>query len=94
MEGKTTTISSSAGNPLGTRLAFTAISRGYTSTRLNLAALAGQSVRFRFRLGTDPPSTTLLGGGQRPDLLCASPSHLPPPPTNLRRIGEARRESI
>ncbi len=40
-------------NPIGGRPAFSDASFGYTSTRLNLASLAGQSVRFRFRLGTD-----------------------------------------
>ena len=34
--------------------AISATSFGYTSTRLDLASLAGQAVRFRFRLGTDP----------------------------------------
>jgi len=47
------TISSSYGNPLGGRSAFTAESHGYTASRLNLNSLAGQNVRFRFRIGTD-----------------------------------------
>ena len=47
------TLSSTSLNPIGGRAAFSAVSYGYTSTRLNLASLAGQSVRFRFRLGTD-----------------------------------------
>jgi hypothetical protein len=38
---------------LGGRSAFTADSRGYISSRLDLNALAGQDVRFRFRIGTD-----------------------------------------
>ena len=42
-----------AGNPLGTRAGFVRSSFGYTGTRLNLASLAGQAVRFRFRVGTD-----------------------------------------
>lgn len=40
-------------NPLGARSAFVRSSFGYSASRLNLAALAGQSVRFRFRVGTD-----------------------------------------
>jgi len=44
---------SSAGNPLGGRRAFVGESNGYISSRLSLQPLAGQSVRFRFRLGTD-----------------------------------------
>jgi Zn-dependent metalloprotease len=46
-------ISASYGNPLGGRNAFTGSSRGYISSRFNLGALAGQNVRFRFRIGTD-----------------------------------------
>jgi len=40
-------------NPLKGRQAFTSESNGYMSSRLNLASLAGKSVRFRFRIGTD-----------------------------------------
>jgi len=47
------TLATSEGNPLGGRSAFTGISNGYISTRLNLASLAGQNVMFRFRLGVD-----------------------------------------
>lgn len=35
------------------RTGFTGVSRGYVSTRLNLASLAGQSVYFRWRMATD-----------------------------------------
>jgi Zn-dependent metalloprotease len=41
------------GNPLAGRQAFVRASFGYTGTRLNLASLAGQNVRFRFRVGSD-----------------------------------------
>ena len=40
-------------NPLANRQAFVRQSFGYTGTRLNLSSLAGQNVRFRWRLGTD-----------------------------------------
>ncbi len=40
-------------NPLGAVPAFTATSFGYTATRLDLASLAWQNVRLRFRIGTD-----------------------------------------
>ncbi len=40
-------------NPLAGRNAFVGESWGYTSTHLDLSSLAGQSVRFRFRIGTD-----------------------------------------
>jgi Zn-dependent metalloprotease len=42
-----------ASNPLGARSAFVGDSWGYISTRLDLHTLAGQNVRFRFRIGTD-----------------------------------------
>ncbi len=47
------TISEEAGNPLAGEPAFVGDSAGYGSTRLNLSSLAGNQVRFRFRLGTD-----------------------------------------
>ena len=47
------------GNPLGSRLAFVGSSFGYTGTRLDLSSLAGQSVRFRFRIGTDESVASL-----------------------------------
>ncbi|MEJ7585001.1 MAG: M4 family metallopeptidase [Acidimicrobiales bacterium] len=42
-----------AGGPLSGRAAFTGFTAGYTSSRLDLTSLAGQAVRFRFRVGTD-----------------------------------------
>jgi hypothetical protein len=39
-------------NPLKGRSAFTRDSRGYVSSRYNLATLAGKTVRFRWRMGT------------------------------------------
>jgi len=42
-----------SGNPLNGRQAFGGESNGYISSRLNLSSLAGQNVRFRFRIGTD-----------------------------------------
>jgi bacillolysin len=47
------TISTMLNNPLAGRSAFTQASWGYAASQLNLSSLAGQSVRFRFRLGTD-----------------------------------------
>lgn len=46
-------LSTTSGNPLGGRQAFVGESNGYISSRLNLSPLAGQNVRFRFRIGTD-----------------------------------------
>jgi len=42
-----------ADNPLKGREAFAGISHGYVSTRLDLATLAGRTVKFRWRVGTD-----------------------------------------
>jgi hypothetical protein len=47
------TISGGTGNPLAGRKAFTSTSYGYLSSRLNLSTLAGQNVRFRFRIAAD-----------------------------------------
>jgi Thermolysin metallopeptidase, alpha-helical domain len=47
------TITNGFGNPLAGRQAFTGVSHGYYSSRADLSALAGQNVRFRFRIGTD-----------------------------------------
>ncbi len=46
-------IDTGFGNPLAGRSGFVAASHGYTGTRLNLASLVGQNVKFRFRIGTD-----------------------------------------
>lgn len=42
-----------ASNPLGAVQAWRSDSHGYISSRVNLASLAGQSVRFRWRLAVD-----------------------------------------
>ena len=47
------TIFSGSGNPLGGRSGFVSDSHGYISSRLSLNSLAGQSVRFRWRMGLD-----------------------------------------
>jgi len=47
------TIKFSIPNNLRNRPGFVADSHGYVSTRYDLTALAGQSVNFRWRLGTD-----------------------------------------
>ncbi|HEX6099491.1 MAG TPA: M4 family metallopeptidase [Thermoanaerobaculia bacterium] len=58
-QGYNGAILSGLGNPLGGRAGFVRSSYGYTGTRLNLGLLAGQSVRFRFRIGTDFSSGSL-----------------------------------
>src|SRR5207244_561813 len=44
---------SNTGGPLAGRQVFSGDSHGFVSTRLNLSSLAGQNVRFRFRLASD-----------------------------------------
>ncbi len=72
------------GNPIGTRAGFVRSSFGYTGTRLNLASLAGQAVRFRFRVGTDVSVGSL---GWAVDnfriYTCGSAPTGPEPPTGL-----------
>jgi hypothetical protein len=50
------------GNALAGRRAFIGIGNGYISTKLNLSSLAGQNVKFRFRIGTcDLDGYSILG---------------------------------
>jgi hypothetical protein len=51
--GVITPPTSESHNPLAGRAAFVRESYGYTATQLSLESLAGQSVRFRFRIATD-----------------------------------------
>jgi bacillolysin len=57
--GYTGTITRKTRNPLKGRQAFTGRSRGWGSSRLDLSSLAGRTVRFRFRIGTDRSSGSL-----------------------------------
>ena len=51
--GYTGTLNGGFGQPLGARPAWVATQSTYTQVLLNLMPLAGQSVQFRFREGTD-----------------------------------------
>jgi hypothetical protein len=51
--GYTGTLFGGSGNPLAGRPVFGGESYGYISTRLDLATLAGESLRLRFRIATD-----------------------------------------
>lgn len=51
--GYPVTLAGDASHALAGRMAFGRVSNGYISSRLNLSPLAGQSVRFRFRIGAD-----------------------------------------
>jgi len=42
-----------AGNPFGARIAYTGTSFGYLGTKFNLSARAGQTIKFRFSIGSD-----------------------------------------
>jgi hypothetical protein len=78
------TLSTAYSNPLGGRSAFSRSSFGYTGSRLNLASLAGQSVRFRFRVGTDSSAGSL--GWAVDNILiytCSGTTTEPLPPTNF-----------
>lgn len=55
------TLSSGNGNPLQGKKAFGAMSFGYTTSQLNLGTLIGQTVRFRFRIGTDSTDRNYYG---------------------------------
>jgi hypothetical protein len=47
------TLTRGYGNPLEARSAFVGDSHGYVDSRYKLESLAGQTVRFRWRMGTD-----------------------------------------
>jgi hypothetical protein len=89
--GYTTTISSSFGNSLGGRMAWSGPTTGFITTIARLpAAAAGQSVRLRWRAGTDSSAS---GVGWYVDtvsvsdgVVCCS-GLLTPTIVNLRRIG-------
>ncbi|HEY5984310.1 MAG TPA: M4 family metallopeptidase, partial [Anaerolineales bacterium] len=53
VNGYDQTLVAGSGNPLQGRQAFAGESHGYISTRVNLSSLAGQNVRFRWRMGLD-----------------------------------------
>jgi Zn-dependent metalloprotease len=53
VNGYTGTLESMYGNPLAGRQAFSGTSPGYETTRINLSSLSGNSVKLRFRIGSD-----------------------------------------
>ncbi|MDA8429962.1 MAG: M4 family metallopeptidase [Geobacteraceae bacterium] len=72
-------ITTTSDNPLGGRNAFVGLSNGYTSTRIDLSSLAGQSVRIGFRVGSDTYGSSL--GWLIDDVriyTCAAPDGTPP----------------
>jgi Zn-dependent metalloprotease len=71
------------GNVLGSRSGFVRSSAGYTATRLDLAGLSGQSVRFRFRIGTDQSVGSL---GWLVDNVRIYTCGTAPPPTSVNDV--------
>ena len=78
--GYTGTIFGGPTNPLAGRAAFVRESNGYGSSRADLSSLAGRSVMFRWRIGTD------AGGGDAGWFIddirinqCVAPAPAPPP---------------
>ena len=61
VDGKSYTgkIGSRYANPLAGRLAYSAISNGFVSTRLKLSDFSGQSIRLRWRMATDSSVASL-----------------------------------
>ena len=59
------TLTTTSNNPIEGRPAFVRESNGYVSSRATLTGLGGQSVRFRFLIGTDEGN---LNANQRPDI--------------------------
>lgn len=57
--GRTYTGALASGNPLVGRMAFSDVSHGYNSTRLNLASLSGNNFLFRFRHTADDGTNNL-----------------------------------
>jgi hypothetical protein len=76
------TIASGFGNPLGGRAAWINESHGYRSNRVNLASLAGQTVKFRWRLGLDDLGAYL--GWLVDDVRIYTCAAAPPPPSGQK----------
>ena len=73
--GYNVTIFVGAGNPLEGRMAWGDSSGGYITTTVNLGAnVNGQTIKLRFRMGTDEASPLQDGA------LTMSPSPMPPVP--------------
>ena len=77
--GYTGMIAEGFDNPLAGRLAFVGATPRYQPTRLDLAPLRGQTVRFRFRLGSDSSPEDATGWLVDDVRIygCAAPIYLP-----------------
>jgi hypothetical protein len=77
--GYTGTIDTTANNPLAGRMAWSANSNGYINSVINLGPnVAGQTIRMRFRMGTDE---AVAAPGVRIDTLAISSTGCGPTPT-------------
>jgi hypothetical protein len=73
--GYTATIGNAFSSPIAGRMAWTGDSGGYINTVANLGPhVLGQTIKLRFRLGTDQ---TLAGGGWRIDTMSISGASCP-----------------
>jgi hypothetical protein len=73
--GYTNTINAGLGNPIAGRLAWSGNSGGYINTVANLGPhVIGQTIKLRFRLGTDQ---TLAVGGWRIDTISITGASCP-----------------
>ena len=79
-------------SPLAGRQAFGGQSYGYGSSRLDLTSLAGQTVRFRFRMGTDDSGNDMGWFIDDVRIFRCTNAGVPGAPTNVRAVasdGEA-----
>ena len=73
------------GNPLGGRPAFSGVSPGYQTTRINLSTLSGNNVKFRFRLASDNSIADV--GWFIDDVVAYTCAALPSAPSGVVAVG-------
>jgi hypothetical protein len=78
--GYTGTISDLAGNPLADRAAWSGNSSGYISTVVNLGSnVSGQTIKLRFRMGTDSGGSAFPGWRIDTIIITGGPCGTPTP---------------
>ena len=73
------------GNPLGGRPAYSGVSPGYQTTRINLSTLSGNNVKFRFRLASDNSIADV--GWFIDDVVAYTCAALPSAPSGVVAVG-------